>query len=332
MTCTNLCTNFKFGFCKYGQRCWKRHVETMCENSECDTSCEKRHPIRCKYYQEYKRCKFGTYCSYKHETCDVDSIKNELDKVKLKLKNIDEKIDKKNEEMKNWKDLIKKLDLIDQKLKEKGMKLEILDIFMKGTIEQTDQFNESLKKLQDEMVRKFDVIDRKCVFLEGLDIFTNGRIEQTTEHFNESLEQLEDELKRRDDKIRTLQNKLEKIDITLYNLTKKAANTRNSKSSTSVSQRNFKNSTTSMDSTANMTTSCTVAPFAPADISTNFKCALCELDCVDEENLESHWFEEHNEHLNSGEEELRLRYQCEACKQRFKTASLLRRHTKTKHG
>ena len=66
--------------------------------------------------------------------------------------------------MKNWKDLIKKLDLIDQKLKEKGMKLEILDIFMKGTIEQTDQFNESLKKLQDEVVRKFDVIDRKCVF------------------------------------------------------------------------------------------------------------------------------------------------------------------------
>ena len=86
MSTENLCLHNKFGFCKHGNYCWKRHVEEKCENLECEGShCERRHPQECIYFKNYKRCKFDEYCAYSHVVA-ADPVLEELKLVKEKLK------------------------------------------------------------------------------------------------------------------------------------------------------------------------------------------------------------------------------------------------------
>ena len=37
MSCENVCRHNKFGFCKYGKTCRKRHIEEDYDNKECET-------------------------------------------------------------------------------------------------------------------------------------------------------------------------------------------------------------------------------------------------------------------------------------------------------
>ena len=68
MTQTGVCFRFKFGFCKFKEKCVYRHVTLVCDDHKCDVSqCEKRHPKICKFYRDYKRCKFTIGCMYKLE-------------------------------------------------------------------------------------------------------------------------------------------------------------------------------------------------------------------------------------------------------------------------
>ena len=93
------CLHYKFGFCKYGDRCWKKHIDEKCETQECDgSSCDKRHPRPCKYYRLYKRCKFGDYCAFDHFV-PVDPVLEELKLVKAKLLAVEKEIETNNSEM-----------------------------------------------------------------------------------------------------------------------------------------------------------------------------------------------------------------------------------------
>ena len=61
--------------------CRKYHEKKMCENKLCKVFlCPLRHPKNCKFYREYKRCKFNP-CAYKHEddgkTIDILMRENE---------------------------------------------------------------------------------------------------------------------------------------------------------------------------------------------------------------------------------------------------------------
>ena len=41
----NVCRYYKFGYCKFGEKCRNLHIEEKCENKQCDiTNCDKRHP------------------------------------------------------------------------------------------------------------------------------------------------------------------------------------------------------------------------------------------------------------------------------------------------
>ena len=79
MATQNVCRYFKFGFCKYLEKCRFVHVTEICENPECDAarSCSLRHPRICKFYRDYKRCKFGEWCCFKHVE------KNEISAVEI---------------------------------------------------------------------------------------------------------------------------------------------------------------------------------------------------------------------------------------------------------
>ena len=45
--------------------------------------CEKRHPKICKYFRDYKRCKFTVGCMYKHKIFHeiFENIEKKLEKV-----------------------------------------------------------------------------------------------------------------------------------------------------------------------------------------------------------------------------------------------------------
>ena len=101
MTGPILYKNFKFGFCKFADQCFKRHVPVKCENSNCDSDkCEKQHPIPCKYYQEYNQCKFGAYFCYSHVK-KADPVLQDFNTVKIKLDIVQQELLQKNEKIKS---------------------------------------------------------------------------------------------------------------------------------------------------------------------------------------------------------------------------------------
>ena len=64
-------------------------------------NCPKRHPRKCKFFQEYKRCKFGDFCSFDHTFANVnddtiEELKKELENVKAKVHALEKHIEDKN--------------------------------------------------------------------------------------------------------------------------------------------------------------------------------------------------------------------------------------------
>jgi len=104
-----LCMFNKFGFCKYLDKCRKRHTKETCEKENCEVNkCGKRHPKTCRYFQEFARCKFGEDCYYKHKQKESNyEVVKELERVKEKLRIIENILEKKAEEIERIIDLEK---------------------------------------------------------------------------------------------------------------------------------------------------------------------------------------------------------------------------------
>ena len=88
------CIRSKFGFCKFGNQCLNTHFNVTCEKKNCTgRNCDKRHPAACYFYDMFGRCKFGTFCSYRHTKTkeqmhqeDFERLRNEVIDLKKKLK------------------------------------------------------------------------------------------------------------------------------------------------------------------------------------------------------------------------------------------------------
>ena len=77
MSANTVCFHFKFGYCKHGDHCRKRHVKDKCEKQECDPrTCDQRHP------------------QYEH-VFRTDPVLEELKLVKEKVEVIENKIEEK---------------------------------------------------------------------------------------------------------------------------------------------------------------------------------------------------------------------------------------------
>ena len=76
----------------------------ICDKEECEVrKCLKRHPRECSYYREFKRCKFGSYCSFVHKTSKDDEIKKlkkDLNDVKSRLEKIEDILKFKSKQLK----------------------------------------------------------------------------------------------------------------------------------------------------------------------------------------------------------------------------------------
>ena len=144
MTAETICIHHKYGHCKFSFTCRHHHVKDICFEKLCEiTNCNRRHPKPCKYFDQYQRCKFGEFCSFSHEirTHESDDITNmkeklskfendiserdlEIDILKEKLRNVEEKLDKTLESIKTVIDIVVK---------------EALDVFTKTVAKQQDE-------------------------------------------------------------------------------------------------------------------------------------------------------------------------------------------------
>ena len=77
----SICFKNKFGYCKYKENCFFRHVTIVCEDAKCNVfQCEQRHPKICNYYRDFRRCKFTVGCKYKHEI--FEKFEKKLEELK----------------------------------------------------------------------------------------------------------------------------------------------------------------------------------------------------------------------------------------------------------
>ena len=121
MSRNSVCRFNQFGYCKFGNSCFRKHVNSICENVRCfKPDCELRHPKKCRYIFQFSYCKFGEYCKFKHEDIRNDGIDKEIEKLRLEIDKLGKVIETKENEIKNKDIEIRKLLLADTgKLKKK---------------------------------------------------------------------------------------------------------------------------------------------------------------------------------------------------------------------
>ena len=148
MATQNVCKWYKYyGYCKHGAMCRKLDVNDICENSSCKIMCcLKRHPKHCKFYANYKRCKFDP-CAFLHvETMNsFEYLKKENENILLRINDIDnflKSLDAKELETENF---IEKLLDIEKKV----------DILTNGqNIHTKNEIIDNLNQKVDEMEEK----------------------------------------------------------------------------------------------------------------------------------------------------------------------------------
>ena len=84
---STVCDFHKYGHCRYGVTCRYLHFTTICESDSCEIkSCANRHPRKCRFWTQFGRCKFGSYCSFKHdvtkEVKEIAHLRNEYERLK----------------------------------------------------------------------------------------------------------------------------------------------------------------------------------------------------------------------------------------------------------
>ena len=134
-----ICFKNKFGYCKYRESCFFQHVTLVCDDDKCDIfKCDKRHPKICKWYRDFRWCKFTLGCKFKHE--------NKYD--------IFEKFDKKLEELK----AINNNNGNDDLAKKAEEKLESVEKMLENQRKEIGEKNAQIASLElrmDDLEKKF---------------------------------------------------------------------------------------------------------------------------------------------------------------------------------
>ena len=90
-----VCNFNKFGHCRFKEKCRKEHVNDVCEKKDCEIhSCSKRHPKLCRYFREYGRCKFGTFCDYLHSSSTTTEVSLKLSNLENTIQQLTNKVNK----------------------------------------------------------------------------------------------------------------------------------------------------------------------------------------------------------------------------------------------
>ena len=127
-----ICRYNKFGFCKFGEVCRKRHVSEKCLESSCEIlSCNLRHPKICKYFKEFRRCKFGEYCCFDHTESGSELLEKRANDLIMKVENLEKKLEEKEinqpTSYSDFNTLGKKIEEIEELIEDKNRQIEKLE-------------------------------------------------------------------------------------------------------------------------------------------------------------------------------------------------------------
>ena len=156
MATQNVCRYFKFGHCKFNDKCRLLHVKEECENQACEIiNCSLRHPRPCNYFRDYSRCKFSDYCSYKHVEKQNSSSKCDNKEIMEKLDSLTKTIYEKDDII---KELAEKVKILEEKVIAVYDTVDENDaencVTAKSKCEENDDINKNL-------VDKFNLIETK---------------------------------------------------------------------------------------------------------------------------------------------------------------------------
>ena len=86
------CQYHKFGYCKYGSQCERKHHTDICDKrNKCKNkrNCAKRHPKPCQNYKRESFCTHGENCAYYHQSKGRDQ---NSDKMEKRIKYLEETV------------------------------------------------------------------------------------------------------------------------------------------------------------------------------------------------------------------------------------------------
>ena len=97
------CLHHDCGYCKFGERCRKRHFKNICVKPKCDKNCEGRHPNHCKFESKCRFLKKGI-SDFKHVTLAYEdeeskALKSKLDGLETENKTLKAKVEQMEEEL-----------------------------------------------------------------------------------------------------------------------------------------------------------------------------------------------------------------------------------------
>ena len=144
-----VCKYHKYGHCKFQNVCRYQHNEELCETTQCDVyNCSKRHPKRCRYFEEFGRCKFGDFCSFAHVVKastyyeNADLFSSEFTDTNSRLSVVEDLLEKHANEVTELKAEIHLIREENNSLKE-----EVKNIF-----ENVEKFVENIVKVTTETI------------------------------------------------------------------------------------------------------------------------------------------------------------------------------------
>ena len=108
MTLENECRFNKFGYCKFGNYCFRYHENKICQNVKCPVQgCLLRHPRKCRFFLEFGKCKFGTYCKFSHDNIEnpktrekIEVLEKDVELLKLEILDMKNQIEIKEDQLK----------------------------------------------------------------------------------------------------------------------------------------------------------------------------------------------------------------------------------------
>ena len=156
MTMEKVCLFNMYGFCKFRETCHKTHFKEICEDESCETSnCFKRHPVKCKYFEIYNRCKFGSFCLFSHKTTDVKSL-DEVEELKVRNATLEKHVDKLENEIKVCN---ARLENLEEKIRHLENKVESVSETMRVVCEVT--IKKAIENVTDMIFKQQDTTERK---------------------------------------------------------------------------------------------------------------------------------------------------------------------------
>ena len=163
------CANYNRGYCKFKDECTKKHDDKVCNDMDCnEQDCQKRHPnpcwhgFRCTYYKRDE-------CLYSHVTFASDD-----EKIKTLSNNFNDKFKKMENSLKQ----------LQNDIKEKDVKIQLLEENCKGFENLVKQFEEkcdkalnNISKMDEKYGKTFDKIIEIEAKLEEFDNDSTNEVE-----------------------------------------------------------------------------------------------------------------------------------------------------------